>query len=113
MVRGHTKSAVSETSASELSIRRSSRPGIICNSFVKTRCSLLSLKNCCELGDREGEENHKLDCKRFLGLFGELAHAQNAIGNEDMYIGHGVQCTAEMATMMDEGIRDAAANNNT
>jgi hypothetical protein len=41
--RKQTNSAMNITSSSELLIKRSSRPGIIWRSFIKTRCSFRSL----------------------------------------------------------------------
>jgi hypothetical protein len=53
--------------------------------------------------------NDQLGSESFLWLIGQLAHAQNAIRDKHLYIGHRMQRTTEMPAVVDKRIRDTAA----
>jgi protoporphyrinogen oxidase len=41
-------------------------------------------------------------------LIGKLTHPEDPIGDEYLYVSHGVNGSTKMTAMMDEGIRNAA-----
>ena len=95
-----TNSAINTTSSSVQFIKRSSKPGTICRSFVKTRCSFRSLIKSSQIWSQTLDAYDILSCKVLLRRLHKFHHTKQAISDECLYLCHGMNRAAEVATVM-------------